>query len=193
LTSPSFINIDLSGKKCYNVYVEVNIAFASNKNQMVKRNSKILASVGVLALFLLCLVFLVGYTNAFVEKTDKTEVKAEVSDTDRDTTPPHIPQGLSVKALDGKLELSWRGNIKEDEVEKYLIYIRTGAEKQDNNPIAVKADKTKYLIKNIGSSMYYISLAAQDKSGNVSGQTTEIGMAPNASGSNNFQVTGWMP
>ncbi len=156
------------------------------------KNKKIICSF-VLVLIIFQVLFVL-HTNA---NTNDTNTSTNTSDTQLkdkdDTNPPHIPQGFNVKALDNALELNWKVSVKEDEVDKYLINLRTSVEKEDSDPIFVANNVFSYQIKDLASAFYFVSIQAQDKAGNKSKATKEIGIAPNSSDSNGFQVIGWMP
>jgi spore germination protein YaaH len=135
-----------------------------------------------------------AFSNTSSNTTNKNSNTADLGSANKnDTNPPHIPQGFSVKALDNTLELNWKQNVKEDEVDKYLINLRTSVEKQDSDPVAVNPDVTSYQIKDLTNAFYFVSIEAIDRSGNKSKATKEIGIAPNSSENSGFEVIGWMP
>jgi len=161
--------------------------------QMKKlKNKKIICSF-VLVLIIFQAFFVLrsdAFSNISNEKSNATNLNTNDKN---DTNPPHIPQGFNVKALDNALELNWQGNVKEDEVDKYLINLRTSVEKEDGDPIEVANNVFSYQIKDLAKAFYFISIQAMDKAGNKSKTTKEIGIAPNSSDNNGFQVIGWMP
>ena len=138
-------------------------------------------------------VLVIFVMSNFVILTNKAETAVKEADIAKNTALLHIPQGLSVKSLNGSLEINWRKNAEKDGVEKYLIYARTGAERKDENPVEVDKEQNRYILKDLSKNAYYISLAAKDRAGNISKLTPEIGISPNSSGINRFKVAAWMP
>ena len=112
---------------------------------------------------------------------------------EEDTTPPRTPQGLEVKTKKGGLEVFWKENYEWD-IFSYLLYVRTGDEKEDPHPILV-GRTNHYFLDNLSSQVtYYISLAARDIAGNISKPTPEIGIAPDSlKTEKNYTISAWMP
>jgi spore germination protein YaaH len=112
---------------------------------------------------------------------------------EKDTIPPRTPQALEVKTKKSGFDISWRENYEWD-IFSYLIYIRTGDEKEDLDPVLV--GKTgRYSVENlIDGVTYYVSIAAKDIAGNISPATEEIGITPDSSKTEkDYTVSGWMP
>lgn len=143
---------------------------------------------------MLCLALFGIHTNIFANSTNANANTANLRTAEKDdTNPPHIPQGFSVKALDNILELNWKSNVLDDEVDKYLINLRTSVEKEDSDPVEISANLNSYQLRNLANSFYFVSLQAEDLAGNKSKATKEIGISPNLGDKNGFQVIGWMP
>lgn len=110
-----------------------------------------------------------------------------------DTTPPRTPQDLQVASRNGGIDVSWKENGEWD-VFSYMLYVRTGDEKEDPNPIPT--GRTNYYSLNdlTPGATYYISLAAKDNAGNMSEQTPEIGItADSTSEERDYSIAAWMP
>lgn len=159
-----------------------------------QKNKKIICGF-VLGLIFIQVLFLLNANLMNALATNNTnKPKTDSNDSkNADTNPPHTPQGFNVKAIDNGLELNWNSNVKEDEVDKYLINLRTSVEKEDSDPITVEASQNSYQLKDLANTFYFVSLQAQDKSGNKSLATPEIGLAPNLGNEKGFEIIGWMP
>ncbi len=131
-----------------------------------------------IAIFLFCSVFFISKTYAEEEK---------------DTIFPRTPQGLEIKSKTNGFDITWRLNSEKD-LSTYLLYIRSGDEKEDQAPIKT-GNIDHYSIDNLTpEATYYISLSAQDKAGNISQATEEIGLSPDLSeAEKEYSVGGWMP
>lgn len=122
-----------------------------------------------------------------------SELKPTSALSEKDTIPPRTPQGFEVKTKKSGFDISWRENYEWD-IFSYLVYIRTGDEKEDPDPVLV-GKTNHYSIENlIDGATYYISIAAKDIAGNVSPATPEIGVTPDSSKiEKDYIVSGWMP
>lgn len=112
---------------------------------------------------------------------------------EKDVTPPRTPQNFSVRAEEGRLEIAWQENLEWD-IFSYLLYVRTGDEKEAKKPILTgKTDR--FILENLKSdTIYYLSLAANDIAGNESKPTSEIGISPYQPRlEKNFSIAAWMP
>ena len=110
-----------------------------------------------------------------------------------DASAPHTPQGFSVKAQDGALELFWKANAEWD-IFSYKVYWRSESKPKKVNSKLV-GDRTNYRLENLqNGTTYFVSLAVLDSSKNESEPTSEIGMAPTATHQQkNLKVAAWMP
>lgn len=148
------------------------------------KTCKLKGSVFITSFFLLiffslfCAVFI--FKNSYAESSE-------------DTIAPRTPQGLEVQSKAGGFDIAWHEN-SENDIFSYLIYLRTGDEKEDSDPILV-GKTNNYSIENLNSEVnYYVSLAAKDSAGNISKATPEIGMSPDATNViRDYSVSAWMP
>lgn len=110
-----------------------------------------------------------------------------------DTSVPHTPQGFSVKARDGSLELSWDANAEWD-IFSYKIYWRSESKPQKINSKLV-GNRTNYLLENLkNGTTYFVSLSVLDSAQNESKPTPEISITPVAKKQKKeFKVAAWMP
>ena len=136
----------------------------------------------------LVFVFMAIFTFFSIFLISKVLAKAE-----EDIISPRTPQELEIKSKMNGLDIFWRFNSEPD-VFTYLLYVRSGDEKEDRAPIKT-GNTNRYSIKNLTpEATYYISLAVQDRAGNISTQTEEIGLSPDLSQSEKeYSVAGWMP
>lgn len=110
-----------------------------------------------------------------------------------DSSLPHTPQGFSVKAQDGALELSWKPNAEWD-ISSYKIYWRSESKPKKVNSELCE-NKTDYRLENLqNGTTYLVSLAALDSQGNESKPTSEIGISPiTIQQQKELRVAAWMP
>lgn len=115
------------------------------------------------------------------------------AETEKDTIPPRTPQELQVISKKNGFDITWHQN-SENDIVTYLLYVRSGDEKEDTKPIKT-GNTNHYSLDNLtAEATYYISLAARDNNGNVGNPTQEIGLSPDISASEKeYSVAGWMP
>lgn len=132
----------------------------------------------LVAIFIFSSVFLISQTFAKSEE---------------DTISPRTPQELEVKSKMNGFDITWRSNSESD-IFTYLLYVRSGDEKEDQAPIKT-GNTNKYSIEDLTpEATYYVSLVAQDNAGNKSKPTEEIGLSPDLSeAEKEYSVAGWMP
>jgi len=108
-----------------------------------------------------------------------------------DQIAPRSPQDLSLKIGTQSVELFWEENSEAD-LFNYMLYIRTGEEKESKDPILL--GKTNYhKIEELNeNTTYYISLVARDKNKNESKPTPEIGFTPDGPLNQDFKVAAWI-
>lgn len=108
-----------------------------------------------------------------------------------DQTAPRTPQDLSIKVGARSAEIFWKENSEAD-LFSYVLYLRTGEEKESGKPILL--GQTNYhKLENLNeNTTYYLSLAARDKNKNESEVTPEIGFTPDSPLGQNFGVNAWI-
>ncbi|MBU1178608.1 fibronectin type III domain-containing protein [Patescibacteria group bacterium] len=108
-----------------------------------------------------------------------------------DQVAPRTPQDFSIKVGTRSAEIFWKENGELD-LFNYVLYLRTGEEKEGGKPILL--GKTNYhKLDNLNeNTTYYISLAARDKDKNESKTTPEIGFTPDDPLGQDFGVNAWI-
>ena len=108
-----------------------------------------------------------------------------------DQTAPRPPQDLSLKVGSRSAEIFWKENSEPD-LFNYVLYLRTGEEKEKGKPILL--GQTNYhKLENLNeNTTYYLSLAARDKNKNESAVTSEIGFTPDSPLGQSFGVNAWI-
>ena len=155
------------------------------KNLLKKLKTwKVKGDFGVSPVFVLVAIFMFS-SIFFISKT--------FAESEEDTIPPRTPQELEIKTKMDGFDISWRQNSESD-ILTYLLYIRSGDEKEVATPIKT-GNTNKYSIENLTpEATYYISIRAIDNSGNKSDSTAEIGLSPDLSRiEKEYSVAGWMP
>lgn len=106
---------------------------------------------------------------------------------------PHTPQGFSVQAQDGALELSWQANA-EWNIFSYKVYWRSESKPKEINSVLV-GDRTDYRLANLENGMtYFVSLTAINSDSSESLPTPEISIAPTSNQPiKQLKVAAWMP
>lgn len=90
-----------------------------------------------------------------------------------DTTPPVVPSGLTAKAGDGSVSLSWKANTEDDDFLGFYIYI--DGKRWNDRPLPQNGQVISGL-KN--GQEYRFSVSAVDISGNESERSQEVTATP---------------